>query len=72
MYDEAIPFLKKAMEAKNYQYYQFPHFNLGRVYIIKGMYRKAKEEFNKALEIDPNYLPARIYLEMLSQYMMES
>ena len=28
--DEAIPWLKKAMRAKRYCCYQFPHFNLGR------------------------------------------
>jgi tetratricopeptide (TPR) repeat protein len=71
MYDEAVPFLKKAIEAKNYQHYQFPHFNLGRVYTIKGMYQKALEEFKKALEIDTNYLPARIFLEMISRYLMK-
>jgi tetratricopeptide (TPR) repeat protein len=70
MYDEAIPFLKKAIEAKNYENYQFPHFNLGRVYVEKGMYLKAKEEFKKALEIDPNYVPARLFLEILSQYLI--
>lgn len=71
MYDEAVPFLKKAIEAKNYQHYQFPHFNLGRVYAIKGMYQKALEEFKKALEIDPSCLPARIFLEMISRYLMK-
>ena len=29
MYDEAIPYLEKAIEAKNYDFGQFPHFNLG-------------------------------------------
>ncbi|NIO10021.1 MAG: tetratricopeptide repeat protein, partial [Deltaproteobacteria bacterium] len=28
--DEAVPYFKKAMEAKRYCCYQFPHFNLGR------------------------------------------
>jgi len=37
---------------------------MGRVYIKKGMYLKAAEEFNRVLEIDLNNLPARIYLEL--------
>jgi tetratricopeptide (TPR) repeat protein len=69
MFDKAIPFLKKAIKAKNYENYQFPHFNLGRVYVVKGIYAKAIVEFKKALEIDPNYLPAKIYLEFLYQSM---
>ncbi len=69
MYDEAIPFLKKALEAKDYENYQFPHFNLGRIYIMKDMYREAKEEFKKALEIEPSYLTAKLYLEILTQYL---
>lgn len=69
MYDEAIPFLKKALEAKNYEHYQFPHFNLGRIYIMKDMYHEAMEEFKKALEIDPNYITAKLYLQILTQYL---
>lgn len=69
MYDEAIPFLKKALEAKDYENYQFPHFNLGRIYIMKDMYREAREEFKKALEIEPNYHTAKLYLEILTQYL---
>jgi len=69
MIDKAIPFLKKAIKEKYYENYQFPHFNLGRVYVVKGMYVEAIVEFKKALEIDPNYLPAKIYLELLYQSM---
>ncbi len=71
MYDEAIPYLKKAIEAKNYKNYEFAHFNLGRIYVIKGMYYKAREKFEKALEINPNYIPAAISLKILSQYLMK-
>ena len=58
-----------APKEKYYENYQFPHFNLGRVYVVKGMYVEAIVEFKKALEIDPNYLPAKIYLELLYQSM---
>lgn len=72
MYDEAIPYLEKAIEAKNCDYYQLAHFNLGRVYVKKERYLKALDEFKKVLEIDPNNLPARIYLELLHQIMSET
>ncbi|MFQ5542593.1 MAG: tetratricopeptide repeat protein, partial [Candidatus Binatia bacterium] len=56
--DEAIPYLEKAMRAKRYCCYQFPHFNMGRIYLKKKMYEKAREEFKKSLAIDPDYFPA--------------
>lgn len=65
--DEAIPYLEKAKRAKRYCCYQFPHFNMGRIYIKKKMYERARDEFKKALEIDPNYLPALEALELLKE-----
>ena len=56
--DEAIPYLEKAMRAKRYCCYQFPHYNMGRIYLKKKMYEKARREFQKALAIDPDYAPA--------------
>ena len=63
--DEAIPYLEKAKRAKRYCCYQFPHFNLGRIYLKKKMYGKARQEFEKSLEIDPSYLPAHEGMEIL-------
>ncbi len=63
--DEAIPYLEKAMRAKRYCCYQFPHFNLGRIYLNKKIYDKARQAFKQSLEIDPDYLPAREGLEIL-------
>ena len=65
--DEAVPYLKKAMRAKRYCCYQFPHFNLGRIYLKKKMYEEAKQEFDKSLAIDPKYLPAKDALELLEK-----
>jgi len=65
--DEAIPYLEKAMRAKRYCCYQFPHFNLGRIYLKKGVYEKARREFLKSLAIDPDYAPARRALELLEE-----
>ena len=57
--DEAVAWLEKAMRAKRYCCYQFPHFNLGRVQLMKGQLEEAKRSFERALSYDPNYLPAR-------------
>lgn len=69
--EEAIPYLEKAKKAKRYCCYQFPYFNLGRIYVKKKMYEKAREEFKKSLEIDPTYAPALEGLELLKQTGME-
>ncbi len=64
-YDEAIPWLKKAIEAERYEPRHYPHYNLGRVYLLKDMVRKAIEEFEQALELCPGYPPALEALEKL-------
>jgi tetratricopeptide (TPR) repeat protein len=61
--DEAITWLEKAIAAKRYCCYQFPHFNLGRILLKKGNAAEAKRLFERALEFDPNYLPAKMGLE---------
>ncbi len=62
---EAIPWLEKAISAKRYCCYQFPHYNLGRVRLVQGDLDAAKRSFERALQHDPDYLPARIALEIL-------
>ncbi len=52
--DEAIPWLEKAKLAKRYEPRHFPHLNLGRVYVAKGMLQKALEEFRAALRLNPD------------------
>jgi tetratricopeptide (TPR) repeat protein len=52
-FDDAIPWLEKATTAKRYQPKQFPHINLGRVYLAKNQLNKAVEHFRKALEYVP-------------------
>jgi tetratricopeptide (TPR) repeat protein len=70
--DEAIPWLKKAMSAKRYCCYQFPHFNLGGILLRKGKEEEALRSFEKALEIDPDYQAAleavRTLREKLRKY----
>jgi Tfp pilus assembly protein PilF len=62
---EAVPWLQKATSAKRYCCYQFPHFNLGRVWLEQGRIGEAARAFERALEYDPNYLPALQGLEVI-------
>lgn len=54
-YDEAIPWLEHAIEAPRYDPRHYPYFNLGRVYYAKGMFNRARQCFQEALRIEPNY-----------------
>ena len=65
--DEAIPWLERAITARRYEAYHYPHFNLGRIYLAKGMLKKALEEFERALAIEPNYTVAREAIETVRQ-----
>jgi len=65
--DEAIPWLEKAIHASRYEAYHYPHCNLGRVYLAKGMLKRALEEFERALAIEPNYPFARQAIEAIQQ-----
>ena len=56
--DEAIPWLEQATRAKRYCCYQFPHFNLGRVLLMQGRLEDARRSFERALDYEPDYLPA--------------
>ena len=64
----AIPWFEKAIAAKRYCCYQFPHFNLGRVLLEQGKLREAQRSFERALEHDPNYLPALQALEFMKRH----
>jgi tetratricopeptide (TPR) repeat protein len=56
--DAAIPWLQKAKEATRYEAPQFPRFNLGRLYLAKDMLSAALHEFEEALIVRPDYVPA--------------
>lgn len=64
-YDEAIPWLERAIAAPRYEPRHFPHFNLGRAYAAKGMLARARECFNESLRIEPRYALARQAVENL-------
>ena len=63
--DEAIPWLESAVKARRYEPRHYPHCNLGQVYWKKGMLGRAAEEFERALEIAPDYPFARAALEVI-------
>ena len=67
LYEEAIPWLKKALQAKRYESYHFAHYNLGRVYLTQGMMKWAREEFEKALAQAPDYHLASDALETIKK-----
>jgi Tfp pilus assembly protein PilF len=57
--EEAIPWLERATTAARYESYQFPWFNLGRVYETKEQLNRAVECYTHALEYDAEYAPAQ-------------
>jgi Tfp pilus assembly protein PilF len=65
LFDEAIPWIERAIVAKRYEPRHFPYFNLGRAYLAKGSINRARELFQKALEIEPRYTLASQALEKL-------
>jgi Tfp pilus assembly protein PilF len=65
--DEAIGWLEKAILAPRYEPRHFPHCNLGQVYWAKGLLAKAKSEFARALEIEPDYPFARAALSAIEK-----
>ena len=65
--EEAGPWFRKAIAAKRYCCYQFAHANLGRVLLAQGKIEEARRSFERALEHDPEYLPALIGVELIRQ-----
>jgi Tfp pilus assembly protein PilF len=55
---EAIPWLEQATRAERYESYHFPWHNLGRVYLEQELYNLARDCFQHALDIEPEYQPA--------------
>ena len=62
-HEEAIPWLEQAIKAKRYEPRHFPYYNLGRVYLHKGLVNRARELFQQSLAIEPRYTLASTPLE---------
>jgi len=62
---EAIPWLKKALQAPRYQPRHFPHVNLARVYIMTGDLENALHELKESLRIEPRNPSAERELKRL-------
>ena len=68
-WDEAIPWLKKALRARRYDAPHYPYLNLGRVYEHRHEWEKAKWAFQMALTLAPDFTPAEIALRrMMSRF----
>lgn len=57
-WDDAIPWLEKAMKAPRYEARCYPHFNLGRVYEHKHDWERAKHCYANAFALDRQHVPA--------------
>lgn len=64
-FEEAIPWLRNAAGSKRYDCCHYAHYNLARAYIALQQFNKAKEEFETALRISPQYDMAREALRLL-------
>jgi len=62
-YDEAIPWLERALQSRRYESYHYPHYNLGRVYAAKEMYGRARRHFEESIKLCPDYTLAKEALE---------
>lgn len=63
--DDAVSWLEKAMAAKRYESYCYPHYNLGRVWERKGNWIKAYDCYQNALRENPDYTLAKKALNRL-------
>lgn len=52
--DNAIPWLERAKQCLRYENRHFPYVNLGRIYLSRGMFLKALDQFEVALNMAPN------------------
>jgi tetratricopeptide (TPR) repeat protein len=62
-FDEAIPWLERALQSQRYETYHYPHYHLGRAYMAKEMYVKARTHFEQALKLSADYTLASEALE---------
>jgi tetratricopeptide (TPR) repeat protein len=54
----AIPWLQRALAARRYECYFYPHFNLGRIYERCGDLIRAMNCYQAAYDVNHNYVEA--------------
>ncbi len=64
-YDEAVSWLKKALDAPKYNNYCYPLFNLAYIFEVKGDWKKALEYLEKSIIENPEYKAARTAIDRL-------
>jgi tetratricopeptide (TPR) repeat protein len=57
-WEEAIPWLEKAITAERYESPHFAYLNMGRAYEKLGRFKTALDQFDKAILHDPFYRAA--------------
>ena len=67
-YEESIPYLLRALEAKRYRAAHFAHFNLGRAREQQGDMLSAFRHYKRALEVEPRYSVAYQAMEHLKRF----
>src|SRR5215210_1454609 len=50
-----VRWFKRALHAPRYESYAFPHFNLGRVYEMRGQLLEAARHYGLAVEAQPDF-----------------
>lgn len=60
-----INWFKRALRAERYESYAFPHFNLGRVYEMRGRLLEAARHYGLALEEQPDFAQAATALRRM-------
>ncbi|MFL6213274.1 MAG: tetratricopeptide repeat protein [Blastocatellia bacterium] len=61
----AVPWLRRAMNAPRYEAAFYPHFNLGRVYEAERRYLDALDQYEAAVQLNPQYALAARALRRL-------
>jgi len=68
-WNEAIPWLERAIAAPRYEVRHYAYMNLGRVYQREMEWERAKAMYQAALAEAPDYLPALLALRrMMSRF----
>ena len=66
-YEQAVPYLERALNSKRYKAYHFAHFNLGRAREYQGDVLNALRHYKLALAIEPHYIVASKAIEHLKK-----